>query len=83
MRLFKKLFGKKSYNQKEEYKPNLTGKAGNREGLLKQPTKSEIERAQKMYTFSSIFPTEEIMKRSIKIIHESDDVKKNEDELER
>ena len=83
MGLFKKLFGKKSYNQKEESKPDFTGKTGSREGLLRQPTKSEIEKAQKMYTFSSIFPTENIMERAMKIIHESDDVKGNEDELER
>ena len=43
----------------------------------------EEEKAQPMYTFSSIFPTEEIMERAMKIIHESDDTKKNEDELER
>ena len=79
MGLFKKLFGEKSYNQKEESKPDFTGKTGSREGLLRQPTKSEIEKAQKMYTF----PTENIMERAMKIIHESDDVKKNEDELER
>ena len=62
MGLFKKLFGKKSDNQKEESKLEL----------LKQPTKSEIEKAQQMYTFSSIFPTKDIMERAMQMPHEEE-----------
>lgn len=54
----------------------------------KQTIQCDIEQSkkdyvQKMYTFSSIFPNEEIMERSMKIIHESESVREHDDSQER